>query len=119
MRSRFVSGWVVPTGQPSHLTRALSTMSELYGDDAPVMKFTLYGYIPKQKCLKLAVVVSLLIFNMKIGVANAQVAPPELERLTITGAVELSLKQNLDVQIANIQTAMRQQDRVIARSDLL
>ena len=39
--------------------------------------------------------------------------------LTLKGAVDLALKQNLDIQIANIQTAMYEQDRVTARSDLL
>jgi outer membrane protein TolC len=37
----------------------------------------------------------------------------------LNGAVDLALKQNLDIQIANIETATRQQDRVIARSELL
>jgi outer membrane protein TolC len=41
------------------------------------------------------------------------------EKLTLTGAVDLALKQNLDIQIANIDTASRKQDRVIARSELL
>jgi hypothetical protein len=30
--------------------------------------------------------------------------------LTLTGAVDLALKQNLDVQVANIETARKQQD---------
>jgi len=41
------------------------------------------------------------------------------EKLTVAGAVDLALKQNLEVQIANIDTATKQQDRVIARSALL
>lgn len=41
------------------------------------------------------------------------------EKLTLGGAVDLALRQNLDIQIANIETATRQQDRVIARSELL
>ncbi len=40
-------------------------------------------------------------------------------KLTVSGAVDLALKQNLDIQIADIQTATRQQDRAIARSELL
>ena len=46
-------------------------------------------------------------------------APSSSEKLTLAGAVDLALKQNLDIQIANIETASRQQDRVIARSELL
>jgi outer membrane protein len=46
-------------------------------------------------------------------------APPSSEKLTLAGAVDLALKQNLDIQIANIETATRQQERVIARSELL
>src|SRR5215469_16874096 len=51
--------------------------------------------------------------------AVAQNAPSGSQKLTLTGAVELALKQNLDIQIANIETASKQQDRVIARSELL
>ena len=45
--------------------------------------------------------------------------PSSSEKLTLAGAVDLALKQNLDIQIANIETATRQQERVIARSELL
>jgi outer membrane protein len=51
--------------------------------------------------------------------ALAQAAPASSQSLTLTGAVDLALKQNLDLQIANIETATRQQDQAIARSDLL
>ena len=46
-------------------------------------------------------------------------APSGSERLTLAGAVDLALRQNLDMRIANIESATRQQDRVIARSELL
>jgi outer membrane protein TolC len=46
-------------------------------------------------------------------------ALPGSENLTLAAAVDLALKQNLDIQIANTETAMRQQDRVVARSELL
>lgn len=46
-------------------------------------------------------------------------AQTDSERLTLTGAVDLALKQNLDVQIADIEIATRQQERAIARSELL
>jgi outer membrane protein len=41
------------------------------------------------------------------------------EKLTLAGAADLALKQNLDIQVANIETASKQQDRLIARSELL
>jgi outer membrane protein TolC len=51
--------------------------------------------------------------------ARGQSAPAASPSLTLTDAVNLALKQNLDLQIANLETATRQQDRVIARSELL
>src|SRR4051812_46844047 len=44
---------------------------------------------------------------------------PACQTLTLASAVDLALRQNLDIQIANIETAVRQQDRVIERSKLL
>jgi outer membrane protein TolC len=41
------------------------------------------------------------------------------QALTLAGTVDLALRQNLDVQIANIETASRQQENAIARSQLL
>jgi outer membrane protein TolC len=52
-------------------------------------------------------------------VASAQDVPAAPQSLTLTGAVNLALQQNLDIQIANIETASRQQDRAMARSELL
>jgi outer membrane protein TolC len=62
--------------------------------------------------------------NKQSGVAQIEAAmlpnaPSSNEKLTLAGAVDLALKQNLDIQIANIETAIKQQDRVIARSELL
>ena len=61
----------------------------------------------------------LLSFGAQPEVAMAQNARAPSEQLTLTGAVDLALKQNLDLQTANIETATREQDRVIARSELL
>jgi outer membrane protein len=69
--------------------------------------------------LKIAAGLLLLIFGAQSEVAMAQNAPAASQELTLTGAVDLALKQNLDVQIANIETATRQQDHLIARSNLL
>jgi outer membrane protein len=46
-------------------------------------------------------------------------APASSEKLTLAGAVDLALKQNLDIQVANIETASKQQERLMARSGLL
>ncbi len=50
--------------------------------------------------------------------AWAQPQPNDLS-LTMTDAVNLALKQNPDVQIANLTLAAKQQERAIARSELL
>lgn len=55
----------------------------------------------------------------QLGAAGLSTVLPGSEELTLAGAVNLALKQNLDIQIANIETATRQQDRAIARSELL
>ena len=68
---------------------------------------------------KLGAALLLIIFGAQIEVAVAQNAPSGSEKLTLAGAVDLALKQNLDIQIADIETASKQQDRVIARSELL
>ncbi len=66
------------------------------------------------------VAAGLLLFVL-VGMESAagQNAPAAAQTLTLNGAVDLALKQNLDLQMANIETAMRQQDRAIARSALL
>ncbi len=55
--------------------------------------------------------------QVEVGTVHAALASSG--KLTIAEAVELALKQNLDIQIANIETASKQQDRLIARSSLL
>ncbi|SEF79192.1 Outer membrane protein TolC [Bryocella elongata] len=62
--------------------------------------------------------------NLQAGVAPVEPATPSnapyrSDALTLAGAVDFALKQNLDLQIANIETAKRQQDVEIARSALL
>jgi outer membrane protein len=47
---------------------------------------------------------------------SAQTAPLQL---TLKDSIALALKQNIDVQVANINLATSQQDRKIARSALL
>jgi outer membrane protein TolC len=64
-------------------------------------------------------VLLLIIWAAAQWASGQQSAPVTSQSLTLTGAVNLALKQNLDLQIANIGTATRQQDRAIARSELL
>jgi outer membrane protein len=68
---------------------------------------------------KFAAALLLFILSANAEVMNAQDASSGDQKLTLNSAVDLALKQNLDIQVANIETATRQQDRVIARSELL
>jgi len=61
----------------------------------------------------------LLVLPAPAGAAMGQDSPATSQSLTLKSAVDLALKQNLDLQIANIETALRQQDRVITRSELI
>src|SRR5215470_9680831 len=75
----------------------------------------------RQRLLTAKLAAGLLLFLSAVQgeVAMGQNAPSSREKLTLAGAVDLALKQNLDIQIANIETASKQQDRVMARSELL
>jgi outer membrane protein len=68
---------------------------------------------------KIATALLLLILGTKAEVMKAQRVTSAGQKLSLNGAVDLALKQNLDIQIANIETATRQQDRAISRSELL
>src|SRR5271168_614768 len=68
---------------------------------------------------RIAAALLLLILGAKAEAMQAQDSSSGDQKLTLSNAVDLALKQNLDIQVANIDTAARQQDRVIARSDLL
>jgi len=61
----------------------------------------------------------LIILGAQFQAVTAQEERSGRDKLTLAGAVDMALKQNLDIQIANIETAARQQDRAIARSELL
>lgn len=61
----------------------------------------------------------LLVLGVQGQAAVAQDAGTGPRALTVTSAVDLALKQNLDLQIANLETAMSQQDRAAARAELL
>ncbi len=65
---------------------------------------------------KLAALAGLLA--LVAGTVRAQGPPPPL-RLTLREAVQLVLKQNPQVQIANLNLAQSQQDAITARADVL
>ena len=91
------------------------------------MKKLNVGRSPLERLLSLmliAIPVSLCVlpgtaFAQRSPVSMLSNAPSSSEKLTLVEAVDLALRQNLDIQIANIETATRQQERVIARSELL
>jgi outer membrane protein len=68
---------------------------------------------------KIAAAILLLILGTQGELMKAQGVSSGDQKLTVVDAVELALKQNLNIQIANIESATQQQDRVIARSELL
>ena len=60
---------------------------------------------------------ALLLGSIMLGqTVAAQTAPLQL---TLKDSIALALKQNIDVQVANINLATSQQDRKISRSALL
>ncbi len=60
----------------------------------------------------------LLVVSIGKGAADPPASPPAL-RLTLRDAVQLALKQNPQVQIANLNIAESQENQTIARSALL
>ncbi len=60
----------------------------------------------------------LVLASISVQLLPAQSTTVPL-RLTLKDAVALALRQNLDIQVANIDTAERQQDRNVSRSNLL
>jgi outer membrane protein TolC len=95
--------------------RLTSLTTRIKGDRRPKQFCRILG----DKSLLIATGLLLLIFGLQAEVAMAQNTADAAQKLTLTGAVDLALKQNLDLQIANIATTIRQQDRQIARSELL
>ncbi|MGA7832585.1 MAG: TolC family protein [Terracidiphilus sp.] len=91
-------------------------MNKLNGVERPLVRFLLGMLIVIPLSLR---VFPGTAFAQRSADSTLSNAPSSSERLTLAGAVDLALRQNLDIQIANIETATRQQDRVIARSDLL
>ncbi len=60
----------------------------------------------------------LLLIPIAIGVRCAHAQPAPL-RLTLRDAVQMALKQNPQVQVANLNTAVTQENQIVARSALL
>jgi outer membrane protein TolC len=69
--------------------------------------------------MKFAAAMLFLFLGAKAEGMKAQDASSGDQKMTLNSAVDLALKQNLDIQVANIETAAREQERVIARSELL
>ena len=67
----------------------------------------------------IAAALLLIVLPAPAGAAMGQDPPSASQSLTLKDAVNLALKQNLDLQIANIETAIQQQGHVIARSELI
>src|SRR5258708_3329305 len=68
-------------------------------------------------CIRHHMIRSLVLFLALTGSALAQEPPPL--KLTLRDAVGLALKQNPQVILATLNTAQSQQDRALARSELL
>jgi outer membrane protein len=56
---------------------------------------------------------------LMLAATFARAAAPQPLRLTLRDAVEMALKQNPQVQIANLTTAVTQENQIVARSALL
>ncbi|MGA2882384.1 MAG: TolC family protein [Bryobacteraceae bacterium] len=83
-----------------------SIVSEITGKSRPAWQSTLAQ--------------SILLMLIAIAAKGAQPAPPSAPlRLTLRDAVEMALKQNPQVQIANLNTAVTQENQIVARSALL
>ncbi len=61
----------------------------------------------------------LLLAAMAMPYGSADAQTPAPLRLTLRDAVEMALKQNPQVQIANLNTAVSQENQIVARSALL
>jgi len=68
--------------------------------------------------LRGALLPSLLLILVALGVRDAHAQPAPL-RLTLRDAVDMALKQNPQVQIANLISVVTQENQIVARSALL
>jgi outer membrane protein len=59
------------------------------------------------------------ISMLMLAATLAKAAPPEPLRITLRNAVEIALKQNPQVEIANLNVAVTQENQIVARSALL
>jgi outer membrane protein TolC len=74
---------------------------------------------PSRICKSPASALLALWFVLLLVAAETGMAQSPEKTLTLNEAVEVALKQNLDVQIATLDLARHQQERVIARAKLL
>ena len=74
----------------------------------------------KSSCLLRGALPLIFLMLVAIGAKGGQPATPSAPlRLTLRDAVEMALKQNPQVQIANLSIAMSQENQIVARSALL
>jgi outer membrane protein TolC len=98
-RVPLLTGWLVYYGPPKNLAgRVSSTVRTL-----PAVRLC-------------ALLLGSIVLGSALCAQTAQTAPLQL---TLKDTVALALKQNIDVQVANINRAASQQDRKISRSALL
>lgn len=114
----------MPTGSQSAVPRSNSLASDSCG--AVKARLSLRPPLVKegkgrQLFTSLIIAAGLLCFFLSIRGEEAlsQNASAAQLKLTQTEAIDIALKQNLDIQVANLETASAQQDRAIARSELL
>lgn len=69
--------------------------------------------------LKISAGLLVLMFGAQAEPATAKNTTATGQKLTLTRAVGLAVTQNLDLQIATIETVIRQQEHLIVRSELL
>jgi outer membrane protein len=71
----------------------------------------------KSNCVLRGALPALLM--LVLAAVFAKAAPPQPLRLTLHDAVEMALKQNPQVEIANLNVAVTQENQMVARSALL
>ncbi len=98
-------------------------LAKLFRDGAcfrtagPMTESIVLDITGKSNCVLRGALPSILM--LMLATVFAKAAPPEPLRLTLHDAVEMALKQNPQVQIANLNVAVTQENQIVARSALL
>ncbi len=83
----------------------------------PMTEAIVSGITGKSKCILRGAALPVMLLMMAAVFAKA--AEPPALRLTLRDAVQMALKQNPQVQVANLNVAVSQESQVVARSALL